>query len=1084
MPILKRIQSPKLIASFLNLTALFIILDNLAGERGLLRKIIEGVDYVTYVSGSGVFGALVLIAIAHGIARRKSISWWLAVIYFGLDIILNTLIFSIFGAGSYASAGGYVTLTVETAYLLQAITNFTVSLIFFTLLLVTRRQYTAPIRGKSIAQATFIFIIGIVTTLLGSLIIASTMLYYSEHSNGVTSFIQQYVLRGRSIDENVEIVMNLGLGLSFLIAFFFLVRTVVVDERVELSQELKLRRLLTAPDSHSDSLGYFATRRDKAVVFSPNEKAAVTYRRIGGVCLASGDPVGPVEQWDGAIREFLKIASKQGLAPAVVGASAAGGKAYSAQGLKVRAIGDEAVLTTARFNLDNPKLRQVRTLVNRLQKDGYEVRIRRHQNISEAEMQRLIGLADKWRQNGDDRGFSMALNRLNDPLDGRCVFVEALDADGETRGLLSFVPWGAHGLSLDVMRRDTEHAENGVTEFMVASLMTNAADIGVTEVSLNFAVLREVIEAGEDVGATIMERLKVAVISLLSKRFQIVQLYRSNLKYDPKWVGRYFCWRDSADLANIGVAVGLAEGQISLPFAPQVLPQPLYNPRDPEIVEFLAESVAILPDRKVSQQVAQRMTKRADMLTGGAQPYPASFTRDQRVGEVISASPGTSVRCAGRVVARRDHGGVIFLDVQDWTGTVQLLASAAQVGADTMRILRRDLSIGDHLGFWGAVGTSANGTFSVLLEGAQITSKALQPIPALWQGLTDEQMKVRRRYLDLIVNPVARERVRVRSQVIQSIRQTLLDDTFLEVETPLLQTIHGGANARPFRTYINAYNLDLYLRIAPELYLKRLMVGGADRVFEIGRNFRNEGADATHNPEFTMLEAYQAYGDYNSMRELTQRIIVNAAKTALGTTVIRGMASDGQIHEVDLAQPWRVITVHQGIAEACGRDVTVDTPVSELLEIAAEHGLEVDPGISRGQLILDLHEELAEQHTIAPTFYCDFPTEVSPLTRQHREDERIAEKWDLICFGAEVATAYSELVDPVVQRERLLAQSLLAANGDPEAMEVDEDFLLALEYAMPPSGGMGMGVDRLVMMLTQTSIRETIIFPLVKPQKN
>ncbi len=1084
MPIFKRLQSPKTVATFLNLTALFIILDHFAGKHGLLRTIIEGVNYITYVSGNGFFAALVLIAVAHGIARRKSISWWLVVIYFGLDVLINLLIFGVFGINGYTNAGKYITFTVEIPYFAQALSNLIISLIFLILLLVTRRQYTAPIRGKSIAQAIIIFIVGMSTTLLGSIVITYIMSHYYEHGNHITNFIQQYLLRGRSIEENIELVMNLGLGLSFLIAFFFLVRTVVTDEYVELSQELKLRRLLAAPDSHSDSLGYFATRRDKAVVFSPNGKAAVAYRRIGGVCLASGDPIGPLAQWDGAIREFLKIASKQGLAPAVIGASTAGGKAYSAQGLKVRAIGDEAVLTTARFNLDNPKLRQVRTLVNRLQNNGYEIRIRRHQNISETEMQRLTGLADKWRQNGEDRGFSMALNRLNDPLDGRCVFVEALDADGETRGLLSFVPWGAHGLSLDVMRRDTEHAENGITEFMVASLMINAADLGVTEVSLNFAVLREVIEAGEDVGATILERVKAAVINLLSKRFQIVQLYRSNLKYDPEWVGRYICWRDSADLANIGIAIGLAEGQISLPFAPPVPPQPLYNPHDSEIVSFLAESVTVLPDRKVSQQVAHRITKRADMLRSGTQPYPASFTRDQQIAEVNSAAQGTPVRCAGRVVARRDHGGVIFLDVQDWTGTVQLLASASQMGADTMQILRHNLSIGDHLGFWGMVGTSNNGTFSVLLKGAQITSKALQPIPTVRQGLSDEQMKVRRRYLDLIVNPVARERVKVRSAVIQAIRQTLLDDSFLEVETPLLQTIHGGANARPFRTHINAYNLDLYLRIAPELYLKRLMVGGADRVFEIGRNFRNEGADATHNPEFTMLEAYQAYGDYNSMRELTQRIIVNAAKAALGTTVIRGMASDGQIHEVDLAQPWRVITVHQGIAEACGRDVSVDTPMSELLEIAAEHGLEVDPGISRGQLILDLHEELAEQHTIAPTFYCDFPTEVSPLTRQHREDERIAEKWDLICFGAEVATAYSELVDPVVQRERLLAQSLLAANGDPEAMEVDEDFLLALEYAMPPSGGMGMGVDRLVMMLTQTNIRETIIFPLVKPQKN
>lgn len=313
-------------------------------------------------------------------------------------------------------------------------------------------------------------------------------------------------------------------------------------------------------------------------------------------------------------------------------------------------------------------------------------------------------------------------------------------------------------------------------------------------------------------------------------------------------------------------------------------------------------------------------------------------------------------------------------------------------------------------------------------------------------------------------------------------RETLLSHDYIEVETPILQTIHGGANARPFHTHINAYDLDLYLRIAPELYLKRLMVGGAGRVFEIGRNFRNEGADATHNPEFTMLEAYQAYGDYVQMRHLTREMILSAARNATGGTVVRGRDRKGVEHEIDLANEWHVITVNEGISRGLGEEVTADTPKETLIGYANKLGIATLPKWSRGDVVLELHEHLSEHVTVEPTFFCDFPTDVSPLTRQHRDDPRLAEKWDLIIFGSEVGTAYTELVDPVIQRERFTAQSLLAAGGDPEAMELDEDFLEALEYAMPPSGGMGMGLDRLVMMLTNASIRETISFPLVRPR--
>jgi lysyl-tRNA synthetase class 2 len=304
---------------------------------------------------------------------------------------------------------------------------------------------------------------------------------------------------------------------------------------------------------------------------------------------------------------------------------------------------------------------------------------------------------------------------------------------------------------------------------------------------------------------------------------------------------------------------------------------------------------------------------------------------------------------------------------------------------------------------------------------------------------------------------------------------------YIEVETPVLQTVHGGANARPFETHINAYDMDLYLRIATELHLKRLIVGGAERVFEIGRPFRNEGADATHNPEFTTIETYEAYGDYRTQAELTRELILNAALAVNDSTVIRGLDAHGVEREIDLAEPWRELSIYPGISERLGEEVTPRTSVERLRELAEKADVPYEPGWGHGQIVLEMIERLLEEHVVAPTFLMDYPTEVSPLARKHRSVPGVAEKWDLVILGTERATAFSELTDPIDQRERFTAQSLLAAGGDAEAMQLDEDFLRALEYGMPPTGGMGMGIDRLIMMLTGKNVRETILFPIVRP---
>jgi lysyl-tRNA synthetase class 2 len=357
----------------------------------------------------------------------------------------------------------------------------------------------------------------------------------------------------------------------------------------------------------------------------------------------------------------------------------------------------------------------------------------------------------------------------------------------------------------------------------------------------------------------------------------------------------------------------------------------------------------------------------------------------------------------------------------------------------------------------------------------RIAAKALAPLPNMYAEL-NEETRVRQRYLDLIVRDQARETARARSTVMKSLRQTFEDDAFLEVETPMLQVQPGGAAARPFVTHSNAFDTELYMRIAPELYLKRAVVGGIDRVFEINRNFRNEGADSTHSPEFAMLEAYEAYSDYNGIADLTQKLIQNAALAVHGTTLVTH--ADGS--QYDLGGEWARISMYPSLSEAAGIEITPETTQDELEAIAEKSGVEVPPHATHGKLVEELWEHFVGDHLTAPTFVMDFPVDTSPLVREHRTIPGVVEKWDLYVNGYEQATGYSELVDPVIQRERFVEQAKLADRGDDEAMRIDEDFLRALEHGMPPSGGMGMGIDRLLMSLTGLGIRETILFPLVK----
>ena len=485
------------------------------------------------------------------------------------------------------------------------------------------------------------------------------------------------------------------------------------------------------------------------------------------------------------------------------------------------------------------------------------------------------------------------------------------------------------------------------------------------------------------------------------------------------------------------------------------------------------------------EQLRIRREKRAGILKRGAQAYPVSVPRTTSLLAIrqkhkdlaIDVSTGIIESVTGRVIFKRDTGKLCFANLREGDGTeLQAMFSLDKIGEEQLEIWKSEIDLGDIVSVTGEVITSKRGELSILANSFTLAAKALRPLPVEHKPLSEES-RVRMRYVDLIVRPEARENARLRPAVMRSLRNTFNSRNFLEVETPMLQVMHGGAAARPFKTFSNAYEMDLFLRIAPELYLKRCVVGGLEKVFEINRNFRNEGADSSHSPEFAMIESYEAYGDWNSMAELTRTLVQDAAKEVFGSHVVKH--HDGR--ELDLGGKWKEISLFDAISDAIGEKVSAQTSNDDLKKIATKLGIKCDPKWVTGKLAEVIFEHAGVDKLTGPTFVKGFPIDTSPLVRAHRETFGIAEKWDLYIEGFELATGYSELIDPVIQRERLVEQTKLAATGDLEAMGLDEDFLRAMEYGMPPMGGMGMGVDRLLMALTGLGIRETILFPLVKP---
>ncbi|MFT3716438.1 MAG: bifunctional lysylphosphatidylglycerol synthetase/lysine--tRNA ligase LysX [Gordonia sp. (in: high G+C Gram-positive bacteria)] len=1050
--------------------------------RRLIAEPRAFIDHCVFpLPGTNLGWVVALALLAASLTKRKRIAWLVTVVLLAFmaardleDLLLHRM-----------------RLHVHPA---EAGTGLAITLACLLVLLFAQNQFTTRVRRGAIFAAAGVLAGGLaIGSLLGWGVVAlgpgtvdrgRYLAYAVNHV--VFASVDTRALWGEHAAPGVDAVLGLFSALALIAATVVLFRSQRLASLITPDDERLIRALLRAYGD-DDSLGYFATRRDRAAVFAPDGRAVITYRVEMGTCLAAGDPVGDPESWPDAIAEFIALCETYGWHPAVLGASTRGAQAYTDAGMRALTIGDEAVVHPDEFTLSSPEMKSVRGAVSRLRNQGVTVRIRRMAELSDADLAGLDRRANEWRDSENERGFAMALGRAPSREDGDNLVVEAVDAAGTEIGLLTFVPWGPTGVSLDFMRRDRS-GPNGVVETMVSTLAEEAPRFGVRRFSMNFATFRGIFSRYEELGAGPVVALCHRVLTASSKYLQMESLYKSNAKYQPEWVPRFLCFDDARSILRVGAAAIISEGLIPWP-SPRI-PRTAAEgsepavPADLDLAALLAEldrtaRTAAVTEPRRSGQTRVRLDKLAALTDGGLDAYPTAQPPSHDVAAARAAAPGTAVSVAGRILRLRDFGGVVFAELHDQTGAVQVLVEPHRIdGAD----FARSIDLGDLVGVAGVMGASRTGEVSVLADSWRLNGKCLHPLPDKWRGLTDPELAVRRRYLELMVAPGSRDVLVARSRIVKALRDHLTGDGYTEVETPILQAVHGGAAAAPFRTHINAYHLDLSLRIAPELYLKRLCVGGMEKVFEIGRNFRNEGVDHSHNPEFTALEAYAAHGDHLTMMDTARELICAAATAVNSEPVLVRDNGEGAPTRIDLSGRWPVVPVHEAVSVAVGRTVGPGTPAAELRDLCRARGIEYRHDWDAGELVQELYEQLVESTTTFPTFYTDFPSSTSPLTRPHDHDSRLAQRWDLVAWGMELGTAYAELTDPLEQRRRLTEQSVRAAGGDPEAMELDEEFLTALEYAMPPTGGLGLGVDRLVMLLTGRPIRDVLSFPLVKPR--
>lgn len=858
------------------------------------------------------------------------------------------------------------------------------------------------------------------------------------------------------------------------------------------ADEAALRELVQGPDP-AGSTDYFATRRDRSAVFTPNGRAAIGFRVEFGICLALGDPVGARDCWPQAVEAWQRHAQRFGWPVAVIGAGEGGAAVYRRAGLDAVPAGAEALLDTRTFSLTTPELRPVRDAVARLRKAGVTVRVRRHRDIGTAEFARLAVTAEQWRRTESERGYALPLGRLGDRHDGDCLLVEAVDTGDQVLGMLSLVPWGPAGATLELLRRVPGSAED-ITDLLITEFVLRAEQFGIEQVSLNFTLFRSVFEAAAHRGPrgfrwAAVDSLRSGMRTLplsFSRWWQLDQLYRSGMRYQPRWVPRYVLCADSRALPRIAVAAARAEGLLPR-LGGGAFTHTGRHRAAPEVTAVVHPVAAETPVAEVApirdprpEQVRVRIAKLDRLAEAKIDPYPLPFPPTHTVAAARRVPRGTTVRVSGRLLRLRDCGGVLFAVVRDWTSDIQLLLDRDRLGAARCAEFGEFADLGDLISVSGQLGYSRRGELSLLVADWRMLAKCLRPLPGKWHGLTDPDARLRRGYLDLMIDREARELLARRSAVLRTLRDTLHDGGFLEVGSPVLQPGSGTGTTRSMRTHIDADNTDLHLRLDPESALKRLCVGGVEKVFELGPSFRNTRADARHLPEFTLLEAYEAHGDHQRMMTLCRHLVQQAAVAANDSVIAMRPRSDGSLEAVDLSGEWRVRSVYEALGRETGIEITPDTELPQLRELCEKADITCQPGWDRGRIVYALYQRLVAPATDQPTFYSDFPSSVSPSARTQRRRGDLAERWELVAGGIAMATGRSELTDPVELRRRVTTPARPAADSGPATVGLDEDLLHALEYGMPPTGGLSLGVERVLMVLTGRAIRETQAFPLAR----
>lgn len=1006
--------------------------------------------------------ALALAMLAVGLWRAKRAAWW----------VLTGLVAVILGAHAIRLADQFQ-LSVGISFGIAA----------GVLAAVVAAQPLFPVHSRrpslwKSATAAVLFAALFTVAGIGVIAVAPGTLTGTEMLTWSASRVAGFAVNPTTVDGSVPLRTDILLGVLGALA---LIATALVIRRTQRStntitatDEVAVRALYERSDVR-DSLAYFATRRDNSVVFAASGKAAVVYRTELGVSLALGDPIGNQEAWPHAIAAWQKRCLNHGWTQGVTAASKLGARAYRRAGLTTLRIASESVLDMTDFDLSSPALKPIRVAANKLRKQNVSVRVRRQTDVSPAELKAVIARARDWDVSQTARGFNRTLGRIGDPLDTETLLIEAIDGSNTPIAMMTLVPWAPGGATIDLLCRD-ESAPAGVTELMMSELVLASAALGLDRVSFGFTDVH-------GIPTNALRRMPL----FLSRWWQQDSSHRANGHYGPTWAMRYVAYPPGGGLSRVAIASGIAESrrplagrlsrntgtrtQIGREALETLLASPIPRSKPP------LSAAPIRPEH-----VAVRVEKLTTLAQSGVISYPHAYQPTHSIAAARNAVAGSRVRINGRLMAWRNFGGLGFAVLRDGTGDIQLMVDANKCGPEKAATFGPTFDLGDLIEVSGSLGRARKGEISLFAMEWRLVGKSLHPLPDRHKRLSSPEAKVRQRHVELAVNPQARELARARSAVLHSVRNSMAGWDYLEAETPILQTVPCGANARAFRTQPDVYGLELQLRTTPELNLKRLCIGGLERVYELGRSFRDDGSGAQHNPEFTVLHAFEAHVTYGEMVTRCEQLVQWAAIAVNGQELSMRQRNDGVMRPFDIGGNWPVRTFYDAVSEAAGEAITVNTSISALRTMCDNASVSYRHTWDEGRLAYALYERIVVSRTELPTFYRDFPVSVSPMARSLDTDAGLAERCDLVAWGSVIASAHTELTDPAEQRRRLVLEQNRALAGDVDAMRVDDDYLEALEFGMLPTAGLRVDVDRLLTLITGRTIRESLSFPFVKPK--